>query len=150
MPLEMELPAVPESIPRARHAVVDYGEQFGADLDKLALATSEAVTNVVRHAYREGRGQIRLAANHNDSDLVVVVSDNGVGMSPNPHSDGLGLGLPLIGAMASKVKLDNSPHGLRVTMSFPLPKRLLTRARHRLPARRRFRQRGGIRRPLRT
>jgi serine/threonine-protein kinase RsbW len=121
-PLELELPAVPTSIARARRAVVAFGQRFQADTDKLALATSEAVTNVVRHAYRGDRhGPVRLTAEFDGSDIVVEVSDGGIGMVPHPESDGLGLGLPLIGAMASEVKLDSSPPGLSVLMRFPCP-----------------------------
>jgi anti-sigma regulatory factor (Ser/Thr protein kinase) len=119
-PFALELPAVPESVSRARRAVVAYGERFNADPDKLALATSEAVTNVVRHAYRgEKRGPIRLLAEPDGEDLVVVVSDDGIGMTPDPHSGGLGLGLPLIAALTSEVKLDSSESGLRISMRFP-------------------------------
>jgi serine/threonine-protein kinase RsbW len=119
-PLVLELPAVPESVARARRAVVAYGASHNADLDRLALATSEAVTNVIRHAYRgERRGPIRVEAQPNGEDLVVAVSDDGVGMAPDPDSTGLGFGLPLIAAMTSEVKLDSSETGLRVSMRFP-------------------------------
>lgn len=122
-PLELELPAVPESVPQARHAVVAYSRPCEADLDAIAIATSEAVTNVVKHAYRHRirRGVVRLRAKLKGSDLLVSVSDDGVGMFPDPNTKSAGIGLPLIGAFASEVKLDTSHGGVRIEMRFPCP-----------------------------
>ena len=50
-------PAVPESVADARNALRTLGHESGAEevvLDAIALCVSEAVTNVVVHAYRHG------------------------------------------------------------------------------------------------
>ena len=90
---ELTLPAQPESVPRARHAVQDFAEDCDADQVAVATAVSEAVSNAVVHAYREGPppGEVRIRAFQESGELVVIVEDDGVGMKPNPGSEGLGM-----------------------------------------------------------
>src|SRR3954451_5606753 len=90
-----------ESVPRARHAVTDFAREHGvppALLGGIAIAVSEACTNVVLHAYREeatpGRFSVGLAVEH--ESLRVHVRDDGLGMRPRTDSPGLGFGLPII------------------------------------------------------
>src|SRR3989442_1132536 len=87
-------PAGAESIPAARRAVVGFLEQREAGpYGDVALAVSEAVTNVVQHAYREdGRGVFRLAVERSGEEIVIEVSDDGRGMQPRQRSSGAGLG----------------------------------------------------------
>lgn len=112
--------AVPENIPAARGAVKDYARSCKADVDRVALAISEAITNAVVHAYR-GRppGPVRVRAELEDSDLIVTVADEGAGMKPNPDSQGLGMGLAIMGSMASDIQLHDPGEGLAVSMRFP-------------------------------
>jgi anti-sigma regulatory factor (Ser/Thr protein kinase) len=75
----------------------------GLDLDlwPVELVVSEAVTNVVLHAYHDrAPGRIRLEASVEDEVLTVIVIDDGVGMSPRTDSPGLGLGLTVIRRLA--------------------------------------------------
>jgi serine/threonine-protein kinase RsbW len=118
--LGLTVAAVPKSIPVVRRAVAEYARSCKADIGRVALATSEAVTNVVRHAYR-GRdpGPVRLEATVEDSDLVITVVDEGSGVEPRLDSPGAGLGLAVMGSMASEVRIENSPDGLKVRMRFP-------------------------------
>jgi anti-sigma regulatory factor (Ser/Thr protein kinase) len=93
------------SVTRARHAVTGFAREHGvpaALLGGLALAVSEACTNVVLHAYRDeeapGRFTVGLAVS--DASLRVLVRDDGIGMRPRMDSPGLGLGLPIIATTA--------------------------------------------------
>jgi anti-sigma regulatory factor (Ser/Thr protein kinase) len=71
------------------------------DLWPVGIVVSEAVTNVVLHAYRDSEsGRVRVSAFLQDTVLTLVVADDGVGISPNPDSPGLGVGLALIGSLA--------------------------------------------------
>ena len=118
--LTLSLEAVPENIPIARRAAVDYARACKADIHRVALAVSEAVTNVVSHGYRDRPpGPLRLRAELEDSDLVVTVADEGLGMKPKPDSQGLGMGLALIGSTAADIHLHDTDNGLSVTMRFP-------------------------------
>ena len=85
----------------------------------MALAVSEAVTNVVMHAYRNGEpGVVRIFASVGEGALVVVVSDDGPGMTPRTDSPGIGLGLSLLAKVASTVEIDGDGDGTRVVLSF--------------------------------
>jgi serine/threonine-protein kinase RsbW/stage II sporulation protein AB (anti-sigma F factor) len=117
--INLELPPVPASIKRARDAVGTLANKVGAPTADVRLAVSEAVTNAVVHAFRDGsRGKIAVEAHVARDRLVVVVSDDGDGMRPNPESGGLGLGIPLITRLAQDARFDSSARGLTVSMSF--------------------------------
>jgi serine/threonine-protein kinase RsbW len=83
----------------------------GLDVDpwSVGLVVSEAVTNVVLHAYRGGEpGRVRVKASMEAELLTLVVVDDGVGMSPNPDSPGLGVGLVLIERLAEHMEIHNA------------------------------------------
>jgi anti-sigma regulatory factor (Ser/Thr protein kinase) len=95
-------------------------EGLGVDLDPVHLVISEAVTNVVLHAYRGRRpGRVRLAASTQDSVLTLSVADDGVGMSPRTDSPGLGLGLAIIAKLAVDVQVA-SERGTQVIVRLAL------------------------------
>jgi serine/threonine-protein kinase RsbW len=127
--LNETFPAVPESVPRARRAVGDFaqGRGMAADvLPKVALAVSEACTNVVLHAYREEHeaGDIEVRAEIVEDHLRVIVSDTGVGLTPHLDSPGLGLGLPIISQTAAMFEVRSSQAGgTELCMRFPLAER---------------------------
>jgi anti-sigma regulatory factor (Ser/Thr protein kinase) len=106
--LELTLPARPENVAVARHAiggfadVVDVSDQTLAD---VKLAVTEACTNVVVHAYPNGEGPMALRATISDGVLRVIVADEGRGILPRADSPGLGLGLPLIATLAESLEL---------------------------------------------
>jgi len=95
------------------------------DLAAVELAVSEAVANVVLHAYRDrdsatadGRVDVRVRA---DVAVVwVVIADDGVGMSPRDDSPGLGLGLSLIGNASDELLIVQGETGTRVHMRFAI------------------------------
>jgi serine/threonine-protein kinase RsbW/stage II sporulation protein AB (anti-sigma F factor) len=120
-------PALSENIAVLRHAAMDYATAQGADeaqRRKVALATSEAVSNAVMHAYvgADAPGPITVEAWIEDGKLIVLVRDEGRGMVPRPDSPGLGLGLPLIAQMTERLDVedpDDAP-GTRILMTFAL------------------------------
>jgi anti-sigma regulatory factor (Ser/Thr protein kinase) len=118
----LDLPAVPASVSEARAAMVRYGTGCGADRDDVAIGTSEAVANAVKHAYPESEeGSIRVCAARKGDDLVIVVRDEGVGMRPAPANRGLGMGLFLINSVADSVTIETERDrpGVAVSMRFP-------------------------------
>jgi hypothetical protein len=79
-------------------------------------ALSEAVTNVVLHAYWDGEpGRVRVEASMEAELLMLVVTDDGVGMSPNTQSAGLGMGLVLIERLAEHMEI-HSAGGARLAL----------------------------------
>ena len=128
--LTVDLPAVTDSVPRARHAVLAFVETCSLPeklLNQVALAVTEAVSNTVRHAYA-GRhpGSIFLRASLDSATLEVTVRDEGTGIQPKPKSDGMGMGIPLMARLADDLQIVSGAEngGTRVTMRFGLgPKR---------------------------
>jgi anti-sigma regulatory factor (Ser/Thr protein kinase) len=115
-----------KSVPRARHAVTAFAREHGVPADlvgDVALAVSEACTNVVLHAYAEqahGRFAVDLALK--DTSLCVSVRDDGIGMRPRSDSPGLGLGLPIIASTADSFAIGPSKDGgTELRMRFDLP-----------------------------
>jgi serine/threonine-protein kinase RsbW/stage II sporulation protein AB (anti-sigma F factor) len=121
--LELRLDAEPGAVGRARQAVAAFAQRHRlARAPDVALAVTEAVTNAVVHAYRDGRaGEVRVVACAHRDGLLVVVRDYGCGMQPNPVSPGAGLGLAVIGALAGEMNIERPDEGggTRVRIRFP-------------------------------
>jgi len=118
---------VPASIPRLRHGVERFAVGLGAPDGVLAavrLAVSEAVSNVVAHAYRDvdTPGPVTVAAWTQHGVLYIAVSDGGRGMKPRPDTPDRGVGLALIAQMADGVEISDRRQraGVTVRMRFSL------------------------------
>jgi serine/threonine-protein kinase RsbW len=119
--LAVDLPAVPESAPVARGAVIEALAGVAVDRDAVGIVVSEAVANAVMHAYRDSPepGRVRVSVEVGDDALELAVSDDGVGMVPRIDSPGAGLGVPLMTGFADEVTVDCS-HGTRLRARFDL------------------------------
>lgn len=102
--------ALPEAVGSTRRAASDFLLAQGIPapvVDDVRLAVSEALTNVVVHAYRgsDGPGTITVSVSvHRAAGLAeVTVADDGGGLAPRDDSPGLGLGMPLIEQLAQAV-----------------------------------------------
>lgn len=119
-------PAVPESIGRLRRAVGAFAQSLGASEEAvmvLQLATSEAMSNAVVHAFvdREEPGTLIVTAAREGEEICVVVCDDGSGMRPRPDSPGLGVGLPLMTRTTRALNFRERPEGgTEVAMRFSL------------------------------
>ncbi len=124
-------PARPQAVPELRTAVVQYAGEHAVDdppLSDLKVAVSEAVSNAVLHAFRDGEpGTVTVTVDIEPSrnQVRVVVTDDGAGLAPRPDSPGLGLGLPLISTLAEQVDIRTPPEGsgTELCMTFRLPLR---------------------------
>ena len=98
--LDLDLPAEPRSVRLAREAVGRVAERVGAHgrtVDDVRLCVSEAVTNVVRHAYPgAGRREVAIHVERVGGELLVVVRDTGVGMSERASRQVGGHGLTIM------------------------------------------------------
>jgi anti-sigma regulatory factor (Ser/Thr protein kinase) len=116
------LPACALSIGPLRRAVVQFASAWGASdrqCEDIAVAVSEAVSNVVVHAYvgRERPGSVALEASVHGSALVVVVCDEDVGMRARA-SRGVAIGLRLIFRLTERLEFADTLPGTRVAMTF--------------------------------
>lgn len=118
--LHERLPATRESVGAARRVIERFAAGLDVDLDGIVLAISEAVGNVVAHAYRDGtRGEVELSATASPSDLTVTVRDQGRGLAAGDGNPGAGYGLMIIRRVAQRVELADTPAGVALTMEFP-------------------------------
>jgi serine/threonine-protein kinase RsbW len=118
-------PAEVATIGEMRHSVALYAASTGISelmLRDVNICVSEAVTNAVLHAYRDGRaGVVSVGAETSAHEFVLTVSDDGVGFGARPDSPGLGLGLPTMQAAANSMSIEPQPSGgTRVRMIFAL------------------------------
>jgi serine/threonine-protein kinase RsbW/stage II sporulation protein AB (anti-sigma F factor) len=111
---------------QARRAVVDWAQRHVEDravLSDIALAVTEAATNVVLHAYRDRDvpGAMIIEAERVDDHVCLYVRDEGTGLAPRVDSPGLGLGLGLIAQVADSADV-RAPEsgGTEVVMRFNL------------------------------
>lgn len=118
-PLRLELSARPESVTVARHRLRDWlrreapqlGPRAAADLE---LALSEAVGNVVRHAYGAAVGGFHASATRNRDTIELIVRDGGCWRPERGERHGCGL--PLIEAVCDELEIDRTSTGTVVTM----------------------------------
>lgn len=122
--LQESFAAVPSSVPVARQAIVELAAAAGAcneRLDAIRLASSEALSNVVQHAYPGRSGQIHLTARLAAGELWLLITDDGCGLRAGRDSDGLGLGLALIAQMTDGFTVfERSSGGTELRLRFVL------------------------------
>jgi anti-sigma regulatory factor (Ser/Thr protein kinase) len=119
MTISERLPATVESVAAARGAVRRFAANLEVDLDGLVLAVSEAVANVVAHAYDEGAtGVVELTATAAPFEVTVTVRDHGRGLAEPRPSSGAGYGIAIIRRLAQHVSLEDTQQGVALTMRF--------------------------------
>jgi serine/threonine-protein kinase RsbW len=122
--LTQTYPAVAASVPAARSVLGSFAAAAGMapkQVDAVRLASSEALTNVVVHAYRDDTGLIYVTAAVVARELWVLIADDGEGMRPQAGRPGLGLGLGLIAQLSSEFAvMPRAGRGTEVRMRFDL------------------------------
>ena len=123
--LNESYPATPEAVPLARRALAAVAAAAGAAgdrLDEIRLAVSEALTNAVVHAYRNGEaGHVHVTAAVASDELWVLIGDDGRGLHAWNDSRGLGIGLSLISGLSDDLSIvTRASGGTEVQMRFDL------------------------------
>lgn len=119
--------AEPGAVAAARRELASFAAAHGAGpavLRDLALAVSEACTNVVVHAYRDGTVQdprpMHVAASCADEVIEVRIADEGGGVRPRGDSPGVGLGLQIIARTTLGFEVRDVPGGgAELVLRFP-------------------------------
>jgi anti-sigma regulatory factor (Ser/Thr protein kinase) len=115
------------SVGTVRKLLVQRAAELGADgdlRDRVALAVSEAMSNVVMHAYREAPepGEVTAQLESRNTTLQISIRDRGVGLMPRADSPGLGFGLGLMATSAHAMDIKTPPGGgVEILLSFLLP-----------------------------
>ena len=122
--LDVTFPAVAATAPLARRSIASFVGAVGVRDDILhdvRLAVSEAVSNVVLHAYPDRAGTIELTAGLAGDELRVRVADRGCGFREPSRNPGLGLGLGLIADASEEfVMTERATGGTELRMLFRL------------------------------
>ncbi len=113
--LRRTYPAEPAAVAAARHEVTSFAAAHGAGealLRDVALAVSEACTNVVMHAYRDRPpGAMHVGVSQVANGFEVRIADEGVGVRPRGDSPGVGLGLQIIARTTADFEIRDAPGG---------------------------------------
>jgi len=122
--VEMRIPCEPRFLSVVRLAVSGAAARAGlgiSEVDDLKVATSEACTNVIEHAYPEDSascGPIAIRMVVREGELRVEVEDQGVGFDPKrlpkvePEERVMeegGLGIYLMHNLMDEVKIESAP-----------------------------------------
>ena len=129
--LQLDLTSNPEEIAGARKAVEAFAHSvgMGASAADLGLIVTEALANVINHAYHGQPGKpISLSASHDGSRLTIAIRDWGDGVNPDelprrqrdPWRPG-GLGLLCMRRLADSAVFASQPDGMLLTISKTMP-----------------------------
>ena len=121
-PVILDVPADPAAMFMVRALVGKISERIGFEAlesDRLILATDEACTNVIRHAYdNSGDGRIVITFTLNPDYLEIMIRDFGKCADPATFKgrdlDQIrpgGLGLHFIKSAVDRVEYDTPPGG---------------------------------------
>ena len=121
----LSLPATALGVRAARSAVDAAVRRLSRDDDLLRdvrLCVSEAVTNVVRHAYdQRGDESVEVTVQHERNEVTVTVRDRGRGLTAGRPSDTGGYGLEIIDELTTRHVIRTSPgDGTELAMVFEL------------------------------
>jgi serine/threonine-protein kinase RsbW len=122
--VSLSIPARAEYVVLGRLALAGLAQVRPVEPDALAdvkLALTEACTNSVRHAYREGRaGLVDIVFSLNGERVAVEVTDEGSGFDVDAAGDETdvldegGLGLAIIRALTDELAIESDGQGSRL------------------------------------
>jgi GAF domain-containing protein/anti-sigma regulatory factor (Ser/Thr protein kinase) len=122
LPLELTMPAAPESLQYLRDQLarwLDAASVPDVDARDIVLATWEAGANAIEHAGGGRDAVVRVDAVLSGDRVRIGVVDRGSWKEPEVRHD-RGLGLRLMEALMTTVDVDRGPDGTRVVMERPL------------------------------
>ena len=111
------MPAEPAELARMRRALAAWLRGIGvapAEVNDLVLASAEACSNAIRHAYGPSAGTVEVEAYRDDGEIELVVRD--FGRWRERRGPGGGRGLSLIEALTPSIHIERSESGTVVTM----------------------------------
>jgi anti-sigma regulatory factor (Ser/Thr protein kinase) len=121
-----EFAARPGQIRIARWQITEWVHRVGfsaADGRDVVLASDEAISNAVEHAYPGTTGTLTLfaACTRVASAVRVIVADHGLWRPPPADPGSRGRGLSMMEKLADVFRLVHGPRGTTVVLGWPLP-----------------------------
>ena len=128
---EIKFKAIAENEAFARNVVASFVLPLNPsvnELEDLKTAVSEAVTNVVVHAYPNEIGNVYLKIAIKNRDVQITIKDDGVGiqdidraMTPfytsKPDEERSGMGFTVMESFMDSLNVKNNKNGLIVSMT---------------------------------
>jgi serine phosphatase RsbU (regulator of sigma subunit)/integral membrane sensor domain MASE1/anti-sigma regulatory factor (Ser/Thr protein kinase) len=111
-------PALPETVSSTRRSIAHWLRENGVGRDPafdVMVASTEAYTNAVLHAYGMAEGTVELEAVIERGTVKVTICDGGTWRHPADGHDGCGL--MMMRALMDSVEFETSSKGTRVTMT---------------------------------
>ncbi len=128
--IEIRVPGKPEHVRTVRRTIAEFAQSHNLPkslVEAIEIATSEAVSNVVRHAYNGHSSEkpVMVKCARRQNEITLEISDKGCGFCPPPdeaipnidlNRDG-GLGIVLIKTLMDKVNYCSRPNsGTKIRM----------------------------------
>ena len=100
--------------------------------DDLILATNEAASNAIDHAYPPALGDngaenahrventVHVTLHSERGTVCIEITDHGTWREPAAEPNGRGLGIPLMRRLVASVLIDNNGQGTRVLLQQPI------------------------------
>ncbi|WP_173123762.1 ATP-binding protein [Kibdelosporangium persicum] len=122
--VHMRFPATPAQVGVARAQVTEWTRRLGLPTvhgQDIVLATDEAISNAVEHAYPGDSGTLTLFAARIQPDHAVriIVSDEGEWRPPPENPGFRGRGLVMMERLAEVFELAHTPLGTTVVLGWP-------------------------------
>lgn len=129
--MEIKFKAIPENEAFARNVVTSFILPLNPNINEIEdikTAVSEAVTNVIVHAYPEKTGYVNMKITTDKQNIQIEIWDNGVGISDidraltpfyttKPNDERSGMGFTVMESFMDKLEVTNKKEGLNVLMS---------------------------------
>ncbi len=115
--MQMTLEASPRVLAGLRATVRRWLVPMGlaeSDMFDIALATSEAASNAIEHAYGARESTFAVRCERHDGEVAVAVEDGGRWRTSTPY--GRGRGLAIMRALMDSVDIDRGEEGTAVTL----------------------------------
>jgi len=129
--MEIKFKALPENEAFARNVVASFILPLNPNINELEdikTAVSEAVTNVIVHAYPEKKGYVNMKITTENKNIQIEIWDNGVGIADidraltpfyttKPNEERSGMGFTVMESFMDKLEVTNNKVGVNVLMS---------------------------------
>ena len=129
--MEIKFKALPENEAFARNVVTSFILPLNPNINELEdikTAVSEAVTNVIVHAYPEKTGYVNMKITTDKQNIQIEIWDNGVGIADldraltpfyttKPNEERSGMGFTVMESFMDKLEVTNKKEGVNVLMS---------------------------------
>jgi serine phosphatase RsbU (regulator of sigma subunit)/anti-sigma regulatory factor (Ser/Thr protein kinase) len=117
-PLNVKLPADPESMPLLRRVMTRWLASRGAspeEADEITLACSEACANAIEHAYGPASTEFEVEAASAEYEVTLVVRD--MGQWRPPRGANRGRGMVLMEGLMDSVEVERDDEGTAVRLN---------------------------------